>query len=257
MWLSDMNKLKHDDARVKQVTDLGLKYNLLTDYTSFIAVDTVVRADGTQTETVKQPLPLPQGVGDRAVGDMMLYSGATMVSCDIDPHYSSRRLFSFGVNLDLFTITGSTDGGMINHFAEVDFLFMFPVFSHWNLYMGFGMGLFAPRARFGADLLLFDRRESGPILKLGGRYILTTWVADTPDDYENFDAKYDFARGFMGEAGLGWRFVSGRFAWQVVGLYLVGPMWPQMGGDDRAPGSVEPDGEALFHGGTISLTFEW
>ena len=256
MWLSDMNKLQRDDARVKQVTDLGLKYNLLTDYTSFIAVDTVVRADGTKTETVKQPLPLPLGVSDRAVGDMML-AGSTVVACEIDPYYSSFSAFRFGINLDLFTITASTDGGAINHFAVVDFLFMFPVFSHWNLYIGVGMGLFAPRARFGADLYLFDRRDSGPMLKLGGRYILTTWVADEPEDYENFDIKHDFAHGFMGEAGIGWRFVFGRYALQVVGVYLVGPMWPQMGGDMRAPGDLEPEGEALFHGGTVSLTFEW
>jgi len=168
-----------------------------------------------------------------------------------------RSHFNFGVNLDLFTITGSTDGGAINHFAEVDFLFMFPVFSHWNLYLGFGMGFFAPRARFGADFYLFDRRDSGPMLKLGGRYILTTWVADKPDDYENFDVEHDFAHGFMGEAGIGWRFVFGRYALQVVGLYLVGPMWPQMGGDMRSFGDTKPEGRAIFHGGTVSLTFEW
>jgi Ca-activated chloride channel family protein len=258
MWLSDMNKLHRDDARVKQVTELGLKYNLLTDYTSFIAVDTVVRADGTKSETVKQPLPLPLGVSDRAVGgDMMFYSGSVMLACEMDPYYSSWSAFRFGVNLDLFTITGSTDNGAINHFGMIDFLFMYPMHSHFNLYVGFGMGLFAPRARFGADLLLFDRRYSGPIFKLGGRYILTTWVADVPDDYENFDSEHDFAHGFMGEAGIGWRFVFGRYALQVVGVYLVGPMWPQKGGDMRAFGDTEPEGRAIFHGGTVSLTFEW
>jgi Ca-activated chloride channel family protein len=67
--LSDMNKLVgKDDSRVKQVTELGLKYSLMTEYTSFVAVDTVVRADGAKTRTVRQPLPLPQGVSDMAVG---------------------------------------------------------------------------------------------------------------------------------------------------------------------------------------------
>ena len=50
------------------MTDLGLKYNLLTAYTSFIAVDTEVRNKGGESTTVKQPLPLPQGVSDYAVG---------------------------------------------------------------------------------------------------------------------------------------------------------------------------------------------
>jgi len=54
------------------VTDLGLAYNLLTAYTSFVAVDTEVRNKSGQVSTVKQPLPLPQGVSDYAVGDMKL-----------------------------------------------------------------------------------------------------------------------------------------------------------------------------------------
>jgi len=69
MRLSDMNKLTGKDTeRVKEVTELGLNYNLMTEYTSFVAVDSLVRADGTKSTTVKQPLPLPQGVSNRAVG---------------------------------------------------------------------------------------------------------------------------------------------------------------------------------------------
>jgi len=68
--LSDYNKLRSDDKRIKEVTDLGLTYNLLTAYTSFVAIDTEVRnVDGKPT-TVKQPLPLPEGVSDYAVGGM-------------------------------------------------------------------------------------------------------------------------------------------------------------------------------------------
>ena len=50
-----------------EVTRLGLSYNLMTPFTSFVAVDQVKRADG-RIETVKQPLPLPQGVSNLAVG---------------------------------------------------------------------------------------------------------------------------------------------------------------------------------------------
>ncbi len=66
--LSDYNKLRGDDKRIKEVTELGLAYNLLTAYTSFVAVDTQVRLTHGQSTTVKQPLPLPQGVSDYAVG---------------------------------------------------------------------------------------------------------------------------------------------------------------------------------------------
>jgi Ca-activated chloride channel family protein len=52
----------------EEVTQLGLKYHLMTAYTSFVAVDKVVRETG-EVVTVKQPLPLPEGVSDYAVGD--------------------------------------------------------------------------------------------------------------------------------------------------------------------------------------------
>jgi Ca-activated chloride channel homolog len=74
--LSDYNNLRSDDKRIGEVTDLGLKYNLLTAYTSFIAVDSEVRNIDGKVTTIKQPLPLPQGVSDYAVGGLA-YSGAT------------------------------------------------------------------------------------------------------------------------------------------------------------------------------------
>ena len=69
--LADYNRLSPQDERVREVTSLGLTYNLLTTYTSFIAVDTKVRRVDGKTVTVKQPLPLPQGVSDLAVGNRM------------------------------------------------------------------------------------------------------------------------------------------------------------------------------------------
>jgi Ca-activated chloride channel family protein len=56
------------DKVKEQVKDLGLKYNLLTAYTSFVAIDSEIRnINGTHT-TVRQPLPLPEGVSNYAVG---------------------------------------------------------------------------------------------------------------------------------------------------------------------------------------------
>jgi Ca-activated chloride channel family protein len=66
--LSDYNFLHQDADRIKEVTQLGLTYNLLTAYTSFVAIDTEVRLVDGQAITVKQPLPLPEGVSDYAVG---------------------------------------------------------------------------------------------------------------------------------------------------------------------------------------------
>jgi Ca-activated chloride channel family protein len=68
--LGDYQKIAPDSAAQNEITALGLKYRLLTDYTSFIAVDKIVRnPEGTQT-TVDQPQPLPQGVSELALGEV-------------------------------------------------------------------------------------------------------------------------------------------------------------------------------------------
>jgi Ca-activated chloride channel homolog len=66
-----------DEENRRQITALGLKYNLLTEFTSFVAIDQRVRRSGDGWDTVKQPLPLPQGVTDQAVGGSGAGAGAT------------------------------------------------------------------------------------------------------------------------------------------------------------------------------------
>ncbi len=78
---------KYDEGEIKPVvTELGLKYNLMTPYTSFVAIDTKVRNKDGKLVSIKQPLPLPQGVSDSAVGgrkkmmSSLRYSGGLAVS---------------------------------------------------------------------------------------------------------------------------------------------------------------------------------
>jgi len=52
------------------ITDLGLTYSLLTQFTSFVAVDSEIANPGGAQQKVKQPLPLPRGVSNNAVGDI-------------------------------------------------------------------------------------------------------------------------------------------------------------------------------------------
>jgi Ca-activated chloride channel homolog len=66
--LSDFGPSTPGDERVKEITALGLTYSLLTKYTSFIAVQEVVRNAEGVADDVDQPLPLPAGVSDLAVG---------------------------------------------------------------------------------------------------------------------------------------------------------------------------------------------
>ena len=66
--LSDYDQFGQDEGRKAEVTRLGLSYHLLTAYTSFVAIDTQVRNAGGHSTTVTQPLPMPEGVSDAAVG---------------------------------------------------------------------------------------------------------------------------------------------------------------------------------------------
>ncbi|QTD44034.1 VIT domain-containing protein [Ottowia testudinis] len=75
--LSDYNGIKKDDKRVDEVTRLGLQHHLLTAYTSFVAVDSAVRNTAGVADKVQQPLLLPQGVSNLAVGGASrVYSSA-------------------------------------------------------------------------------------------------------------------------------------------------------------------------------------
>lgn len=69
--LSDFSFGRESDGEREQITKLGLRYNLLTAHTSFVAVARQVRNPGGQSQAVDQPLPLPVGVSDRAVAAPM------------------------------------------------------------------------------------------------------------------------------------------------------------------------------------------
>lgn len=66
--LSDNRFAPENQSSIAEVTALGLKYNLLTRYTSFIAVREKVVNPNSPANDVNQPLPLPVGVDDMAIG---------------------------------------------------------------------------------------------------------------------------------------------------------------------------------------------
>jgi Ca-activated chloride channel homolog len=66
--LADYGSSDLAEANIKEITALGLKYNLLTPYTSFIAVRELVVNPNGSADDVKQPLPLPMRVSELAVG---------------------------------------------------------------------------------------------------------------------------------------------------------------------------------------------
>lgn len=67
--LSDQEAQEGGDAQRAAITELGLHYGLLTQYTSFLAVDHRVRnTQAADTPSVDQPTPMPQGVSNLAIG---------------------------------------------------------------------------------------------------------------------------------------------------------------------------------------------
>ncbi|NJC25893.1 VIT and vWA domain-containing protein [Neolewinella antarctica] len=102
--LDDYNDLTYgsDSTLIEEVTQLGLDYNLLTQYTSFVAVEEIIVADpNAPLETVKQPLPLPQNVAATAVGfDLGVLGVAGLPTTEVRWHWS---IFALG-GLILFLI---------------------------------------------------------------------------------------------------------------------------------------------------------
>ncbi len=66
--LADYAELTGTPEVIEEVTQIGLKYELLTPYTSFVAVDELPRESPEAPVAVTQALPLPSGVSGGAVG---------------------------------------------------------------------------------------------------------------------------------------------------------------------------------------------
>lgn len=107
--LSDDIQLQQNDERISQVTSLGLQYHLLTAYTSFVAVDRIVRNQTGEVITVQQPLPLPQGVSDYAVGNA--FSAFPMASPASPRSLPMKRTENFKETLETKTGGGKKAAG--------------------------------------------------------------------------------------------------------------------------------------------------
>lgn len=90
------------EESIHEITRLGLTYNLLTQYTSFIAVLEEVRNSNGVADDVSQPLPLPQGVSEIAVGGgnkvpepgLLEITFVTMVSIAAGMIIRRKKIFS-------------------------------------------------------------------------------------------------------------------------------------------------------------------
>jgi Ca-activated chloride channel family protein len=67
--LEDERAMGAGEAAEAGITALGLDYHLLTAFTSFVAVDHEVVNAGGDSQSVRQPLPMPEGVSNLAVAE--------------------------------------------------------------------------------------------------------------------------------------------------------------------------------------------
>ncbi len=97
--LDDFSNLAQNEEHADEITSLGLKYNLLTAYTSFVAIDSEVRNEGGDQTSISQPLPLPQGVSNYALGAARSVNGVMMKSSN-RVSGSAQRLESLSIVSD-------------------------------------------------------------------------------------------------------------------------------------------------------------
>ncbi|MDO5290816.1 MAG: VIT domain-containing protein [Pseudomonadota bacterium] len=93
--LSDEEALTGDSTHRAAITQLGLAHSLLTDYTSFIAIDRVVRNPGGPSASAEQPSPMPEGVSDLAAGQASALGAA--VSSTPEPEALGAALIVLAV----------------------------------------------------------------------------------------------------------------------------------------------------------------
>ena len=153
--LSDDEQASYSDDQRSQITQLGLDYNLLTKYTSFVAIDRRIRnEDG--LETVSVPLPLPQGVEDSAVGNPPLNFGGLWGLFGIEEESDSED-DSFGTTAveDEFEVATWLDRSFYRQDAlwvDTSFRLGMPIIE-----VGFGApgpDALAPFAGLGLDMLV-------------------------------------------------------------------------------------------------------
>lgn len=87
--LSDYNSIRRTEENKTRITEIGLTYNLLTKFTSFVAIDTIVR-NKEELEKIKQALPLPKGVSNLAVGKNINGKDADMRSSAAKQRYGGN-----------------------------------------------------------------------------------------------------------------------------------------------------------------------
>lgn len=162
--LVDYNIPRVDE--IEKVKKLGLKYSLLTEYTSFVAVDNMEVNSKKNLAKVKQPIPLPAGVSDNAVGyqysnytgsysNKMYTTGATCRASEaslsvIMPSGENK----FDVSNDFFALRWVDVDGAQNYIVTIKTIFNETLASYETGSEGLWIDLTSPELQSEAPLLI-------------------------------------------------------------------------------------------------------
>jgi len=120
--LDDFGDYRTDEKEQKEeITALGLKYNLLTRFTSFIALDSEIRNTSGEFSTVVQPLPLPQGVSNYAVGSAIGKKSLRFYGSSPAPNRSGSSEFTVYETELTDNLLPEMEGKTIHAFKPVTF----------------------------------------------------------------------------------------------------------------------------------------
>ena len=127
----DMNGVQQGTMRdeLKQaITQLGLDYRIMTQFTSFVAVEEMIVTDGGQPRRIDVPVEVPEGVNASAVfgGEY----GANITSRQVSNLPSNGRgmsnLASFSAGAVSETVTVSSEPPLINRDSATDVIVIKP-----------------------------------------------------------------------------------------------------------------------------------
>jgi len=240
-FLDDYRGAGEDPAKVAEVTKLGLDYNLLTAYTSFIAIEEVpVNDDPNGLRTVKQALPLPQGVSDLAVGFDLGIEGLSGLPM---PGKTAGWALIFGlVLLLLLGLCGFIWFGRRRLTTVRNLLFV----------LGLAAGLSAcghSPTRSGGDSVTFllgeDRSSRNPYFKLAADYFRTNHLEKTDREISGCRSLLD-VRDFLANN----RPASG--PWHRINFVVHGNQWTGMN-FPVSPGVPRATTKSLYQAAFLGL----
>lgn len=113
--IDDLTKQDYQNTKPEireQITNLGIEYRLLTQFTSFVAVEERVVTDGGQPRKIEVPVELPDGVNREAVIDLSDTKISTNITSQTIQNLPKGTTFSSVLNAQSATVEVSSDSSV-------------------------------------------------------------------------------------------------------------------------------------------------